>query len=136
MSTREDDAASRFQCDDAQRACFEAGIKLATVYHQFTGTPFCGATREQLERAIEGCIRTQPYVLDVTVGIRTEGGDKSDQYTYTSLTGTMIDAVVKIGIRETVVTAEMRYDEKLDYPLMFISLIHRADHRGGGACSV
>jgi len=123
MSKREDSAASRFACDDVQRACFEAGIKMATIYHQFTGTPFCGATRAGLERAIEDCIRTQPYVSSVEVSIHCEGGDKADQYTYTSLTGDMIDAVVTISLNGTDVTAEMRYDEELKYPLMYVSAI-------------
>jgi len=47
--------------------------------------------------------------------------DKSDQYSYASLTGDMIDAIVKICISGTMVTAEMRYDAELDYPLMYIS---------------
>ena len=123
MSKREDSASSRFACDDAQRACFEAGIKMATIYHQFTGTPFCGATKAGLEKAIEDCIRTQPYVESVKVSIKNTGGDKSDQYTYTSLTGDMIDAVVTIALNGTKVTAEMRYDRELDYPLMYVSSV-------------
>ena len=123
MTKREDDAASRFSCDDAQRACFEAGIKMATIYHQFTGTPFCAATRPGLEKAISDCIKTQPYVLDAVVSIRETGGDKADQYSYTSLTGDMIDAAVTIRIGSAKVTAEMRFDEELNYPLMFVSKV-------------
>ena len=124
MTKREDDAASRFVCDDVQRACFEAGIKMATIYHQFTGTPFCAATRPGLEKAISDCIKTQPYVLDASVSIRTAGGDKSDEYSYTSLTGDMIDAVVTIRIGSAEVTAEMRFDAELNYPLMHVSEVH------------
>ncbi len=123
MSSREDDASSRFACDDAQRACFEAGIKLATIYHQFTGTPFCAATRPGLEKAISDCIKTQPYVKDARVSINVPGGDKSDQYSYNSLTGDMIDAVVTVEVGAAEVTAEMRFDQKLDYPLMFVSKV-------------
>ena len=123
MTKREDDAASRFSCDDAQRACFEAGIKMATIYPQFTGTPFCAATRPGLEKAISDCIKTQPYVLDAVVSIRETGGDKADQYSYTSLTGDMIDAAVTIRIGSAKVTAEMRFDEELNYPLMFVSKV-------------
>ena len=123
MSDRETDAASRFACDDAQRACFEAGIKLATIYHQDTGTPFSSATRAGLESAIADSIKTQPYVIDAIVRIEADGGDKADQYTYTSLRGDMIDAAVTIRINGCTVTAEMRYDAELDYPLMFISSV-------------
>lgn len=123
MSEREKDASSRFACDDMHRACFEAGIKLATIYHQFTGTPFCAANREGLERTISECIRTQPYVVDARVSINAVCGDKSDQYSYNSLTGDMIDAVVVIKVGDAEVTAEMRYDPELDYPLMFVSKV-------------
>lgn len=126
MSEREVSAASKFSCTAAERACFEAGIKLATVYHQFVGTPFCAANRGDLERAIAECIRTQPYVLDAKVRINAEGGDKSDQYTYTSLAGTMIDAVVTIALDGVEVTAEMRYDDELGYPLMYVSSVKKA----------
>lgn len=96
---------------------------MATIYHQFTGTPFCAATRPGLEKAISDCIKTQPYVLDAVVSIRETGGDKADQYSYTSLTGDMIDAVVTIRIGSAKVTAEMRFDEELNYPLMFVSKV-------------
>ena len=39
----------------------------------------------------------------------------------------MIDAVVIISLGTTRVTAEMRFDEELDYPLMFISDISGTD---------
>jgi hypothetical protein len=32
-----DVADSYFSCTDSERAAFEAGIKLGTVYHQFVG---------------------------------------------------------------------------------------------------
>lgn len=126
MSEREATAASKFSCTPSERACFEAGIKLATVYHQFVGTPFCAANRADLERTIGECIRTQPYVLDAKVRINAEGGDKRDQYTYTSLEGTMIDAVVTVSLDGVKVTAEMRYDGELGYPLMFVSSVEMA----------
>ena len=46
-----------------------------------------------------------------------------DRYSYKSLTGEMIDAVVTIDLDGTKVTAEMRYDHELGYPLMFVSKI-------------
>lgn len=124
MSDREQSAASRFGCGPSERACFEAGIKLATVYHQFVGTPFCERNREELEKAIAGCILTQPYVSGAEVHIVADGGDKGDQYSYASLTGDMIDAVVTVRIDGTEAVAEMRYDPELGYPLMFISSVN------------
>ena len=126
MSDREDAASSRFRCSVGERACFEAGIKMATIYHQFVGTPFCDRNVANLEDTIAECIRVQPYVLDAKVRIRRGAGGKEDQYSYTSLTGDMIDAVVTISLDGTVVTAEMRYDEELQYPLMYISDVKKA----------
>lgn len=124
MVSREDLANSRFNCSVKERACFEAGIKMGTIYHQFVGTPFSLANISQLERAIEDAIRVQPYVSDVKVRISTEGLVRDgDTYSYKSLVGEMIDAVVKIDLDGTIVTAEMRFDPELGYPLMYISKI-------------
>ncbi|MGI6008907.1 MAG: dihydroneopterin aldolase family protein [Methanomethylophilus sp.] len=122
---REERAASRFACDDAQRACFEAGIKLATVYHQFVGTPFRESTKDDLAHAIEKCIKVQPYVEDASVNIRASPGDKADQYDYASLAGEMIEAEVVIRVGSARVSARMGFDEDLGYPLMFIKSVER-----------
>lgn len=124
MSEKESEASSRFKCTTAERGTFEAGIKLATVYHQFVGSPFNIDTVDMLERTIEKTIAVQPYVSYVRIKIdRSRLVSGGDRYSYLSLTGDMIDATVKIDIDGTVVTAEMRYDEELKYPLMFISSI-------------
>lgn len=120
---RERTASSRFACDDAQRACFEAGIKMATIYHQFVGTPFCNNNVRELESAIRGCILVQPYVEDASVRIEGDFGDKGDQYSYASLTGDMIDASVTVRVGKSRVTARMRYDEELGYPLMYVERV-------------
>ena len=124
MASREDLANSRFNCSVEGRACFEAGIKMGTIYHQFVGTPFSLANVDQLEKAIEKAIMVQPYVSCVKIKISTEGLVRNgDTYSYKSLIGEMIDAVVTIDLDGTKVTAEMRYDAELGYPLMFISKI-------------
>lgn len=124
MSQREIDAASRFNCSVRERAIFESGIKLATIYHQFVGTPVNPTSVEPLELAIEESILAQPYVSDVEVYIdRTRFSTGGDEYNYLSLTGDMIDAKVSIRIDDVTVVSEMRYDERLKYPLMFVSRI-------------
>ena len=124
MVSREDVANGRFNCSVKERACFEAGIKMGTIYHQFVGTPFDLSNVSQLERAMEDAIRVQPYVSDVIVRIDRSGlVSDGDTYSYRSLVGEMIDAVVTIDMDGTSVTAEMRYDAELGYPLMFISRI-------------
>ncbi|MDD4222434.1 MAG: dihydroneopterin aldolase family protein, partial [Candidatus Methanomethylophilus sp.] len=125
-STREQQAQTRFVCTASERAAFEAGIKMATVYHQFVGTPFDETSRPELEQAIAAAIRVQPYVTAAAVHIvLPQAGRKEDQYSYSSLTGEMIDAVVTIALDGVKCTAEMRYDPGLKYPLMYISRMER-----------
>ncbi len=119
-SDRERLADSRFACGSRERACFEAGIKMGTIYHQFVGTPFCERNVAELEAAIADCIKVQPYVRDARVSIRHGDGNKEDQYSYSSLTGDMIDATVVVEVGGTAVRAVMRYDDELGYPLMYI----------------
>ena len=77
-----------------------------------------------LEESISKAIEVQPYVKSAKIAIDrsrfTVGGDT---YSYLSLTGDMIDAVVVIGLDGVTVTAEMRYDNELKYPLMYVSKI-------------
>lgn len=122
MDRREELAGSRFACGDRDRALFEAGIKMGTIYHQFVGTPVSSDTVDGLEDAMSEAVRAQPYVVDARVSVdrgRIPGGD--GVFSYTSLTGDMIDAVVTVEVGGHRVTAEMRYDPELDYPLMFVS---------------
>ncbi len=122
MADRESIATGKFNCTPRERACYEAGIKMGTIYHQFVGTPVNFATKGDLEKAIEKAISVQPFVKDVKVSIVSDSiVDGGDRYSYVSLTGEMIDAIVTIELDGVIVTSEMRYDEKMGYPLMFIS---------------
>lgn len=122
MEDRDAMASSRFSCTDRERALFEAGIKMGTIYHQFVGTPVNLDTVDSLEEGIARAISVQPYVVAVQISINRSSFVKDgDRYSYKSLTGEMIDAVVSIAVGDTRVTAEMRYDETLRYPLMYIS---------------
>lgn len=122
MAGRDEMASGKFSCTERERALFEAGIKMGTIYHQFVGTPVNASTVESLEEGIRSAISVQPYVDSVRVSIdRSRFRKDGDRYSYVSLTGEMIDAVVVIRIGSTVVTAEMRYDADMGYPLMFVS---------------
>ena len=119
---RDSEAASRFVCTVRERCIFETGIKLATIYHQYVGTPFNAESVESLEKAIAGSIMVQPYVSDVSVSNdRSVLPPQEDHYSYVSLGGNMIDAVVEVTIDGITVRSEMRYDEALGYPLMYVS---------------
>lgn len=127
MADRESTAAERFVCGDRDRALFEAGIKMGTLYHQFVGTPVSLKSVEGLEKAMSDAIEVQPYVEKARVTIvRDSIPEGGDEYSYSSLTGEMIDAVITIRIGDAAVTAEIRYEEELRYPLMFVSDLQRS----------
>jgi len=121
MTARDEKASQMFRCSDRDRALFEAGIKMGTIYHQFVGTPVDATNVKALEKAIESSIRVQPFVESVKVRIIFDAKERSDTYDYISLAGEMIDAVVKIRVNDVAVIAEMRYDACLKYPLMYVS---------------
>lgn len=123
-TSREEKAASHFECTTRERAVFEAGIKLGTIYHQFIGTPISNSNIESLEKAIEEGVRVQPYVEDVTVRIdRSCIRKKRNVYDYQSLTGQMLDVTVVIRIDNVRAVAQMKYLDDIKYPLMFIKNI-------------
>lgn len=119
---REELAAKYFNCTMPERAVFEAGIKLGTIYHQFVGTPVCAANVDILERAIEDGVRVQPFVKSVSVRIdRSALRKKRDEFDYQTLTGNMLEVSLTIEIGGVRAMAQMRYIEELRYPLMFVS---------------
>jgi hypothetical protein len=124
MADRDELAIKYFQCTKRERAIFEAGIKLGTVYHQFIGTPVSASNVDSLERAIEEGVKVQPFVEEVTVKIdRKSLRKKRNEFDYQSLTGPMMDVRVTIRIDEIRVFAQVRYIEELKYPLMFVERI-------------
>ncbi|MEM0449654.1 MAG: dihydroneopterin aldolase family protein [Methanomassiliicoccales archaeon] len=127
-SLREQLASKYFNCSLKERAIFEAGIKLGTIYHQFVGTPVCSANVDILERAIEDGVKVQPFVRGIKVNIdRKALRCKKDEYDYQTLTGNMLDVILEIQIENVRVVAEMRYIKELHYPLMFVSSVEELD---------
>jgi dihydroneopterin aldolase len=120
-SKREELASNYFNCSPRERAVFESGIKLGTIYHQFVGTPLSSTNVESLERAIEEGVRVQPFVKDAKVRINLESlRGKKDEYDYQTLTGPMLDVTLTIKVGDVQVVSEMRYIDELKYPLMFV----------------
>ena len=63
---------SFFNCTHAERAVFEAGIKLGGIFHQFTGTPVSMKSVESLEQGMMEAVRAQPLVKVVHIEIDRE----------------------------------------------------------------
>ena len=125
-NSREAKADRFFSCTDSERAAFEAGIKMGTIYHQFVGVPLSVQNVGTLEKAIESGSRVQPFVEDVRVRIdRTKLKDKRGQYDYVSLTGDMLDVKLVVKYKTARVRASMKLIEEMNYPLMFIEEIEK-----------
>lgn len=121
MSTS-DPAKKWFRCSDRERAAFEAGIKMGSVYHQYLGAPVNETNVEALEGAIEAGVRVQPFVEDVRVRIARAKirGRRGAPYRYYSVTGDMLDVWVRVRYNDVVAEAEMSWVPELRYPLMRI----------------
>ncbi|MUW15212.1 hypothetical protein GJ633_11550 [Halorubrum sp. CBA1125] len=103
---------------DAQQACFEAGIKFGSLYHQFAGTPVSPASARSLEAAMAEAIENQPYCESVTVEIDDDRVDDEIDHEngYTELTGSLMDVEMRIDYEGVVARTRMRTVD--GYPLM------------------
>jgi len=119
------DVADRyFNCTNSERAVFEAGIKLGTVYHQFVGAPISKDNVEVLEQSIAEGAKVQPFVVDASVKIdRKRLREKSTDYDYLTLTGDMLDVSLTVQYADVTVVCEMRHIPEMDYPLMYVKEI-------------
>jgi hypothetical protein len=128
MMILRDIETDRFNCTDTERAAFEAGIKLASLYHQFIGTPVGPENRHSLETAMEQAMRTQPHVMEAKVVIDQEvlSGEMGEMG-YVSLNEKMISAMVAVRVKDTICTGRMEYISELEYPLMWVESMERKD---------
>lgn len=118
-----DIAAKYFNCSDDQRAVFEAGIKLGTIYHQYVGCPVSYNNVDVLEKAIEEGTKIQPFVEDVRVSIdrtRLKAAKSKKGYKYVTLTGNMLHVWLKVSYGNAEAICELKYMEDLDYTLMAV----------------
>ena len=126
-ANRERLAEQYFSCSDSERAAFEAGIKLGTIYHQFVGTPISRDNVDLLEKSISEGTKIQPFVEDAKVRISRRGlNSKKSEFDYYSLTPHMLSVRLVINYRGVRVTARMKYVKKMEYPLMFIEKVERS----------
>ena len=110
---------------DTQQACFEAGIKFGSLYHQFAGTPVSVDSARSLEAAMAAAIENQPACEAVTVEIDDEAVAAAADHGYTELTGPLME--VRMRIVSEGVTVHTRMETVDGYPLMGIESIETAD---------
>jgi hypothetical protein len=104
---------------DAETACFEAGVKFGSLYHQFAGTPIAPESASSLATAMEEAIENQPHCRSVAVDVRTddlEAAIDDAAADYTELTGRFLDVEIVVDYEGCVVVARMEMEE--GYPLM------------------
>jgi hypothetical protein len=102
---------------DAQRACFEAGIKFGSLYHQFAGTPVSPDSAGSLERAMADAIENQPFCASVDVDVDEDAlADAVDEHGYVELTGRFMTVEMRIEYEDVVVRTAMEMDD--GYPTM------------------
>ncbi|MBZ6493662.1 dihydroneopterin aldolase family protein [Natrinema longum] len=104
---------------DAQTACFEAGIKFGSLYHQFAGTPVSPESAPSLATAIEESIENQPHCTEVTVAVRTEELEAElaeSTADYTELTGRFLEVEIVVDYEGCEVRTRMEMED--GYPLM------------------
>jgi len=112
----------RCEITDRDKALFETGIKLGALFHQFIGMPINQRILSIAEKAIEESIKLQPYVVDVKVKINLEEASLN-AFGYCELRGEMLSVDLKVRYKSVEVSAGLRYDQKLKYPMMFIKKI-------------
>ncbi len=104
---------------DAEAACFEAGIKFGSLYHQFAGTPVSLDTAPSLATAMADAIENQPHCREVTVDVRTdelEAALAESAADYTELTGRFLEVEIVVDYEGCVVVTRMEMED--GYPLM------------------
>ncbi|MCS7094440.1 MAG: hypothetical protein NZ988_01340 [Thaumarchaeota archaeon] len=131
MKSERDPAASRFSSEvtDRERAAFEVGIALATIYHSLVGLP-APATRRGLEELAEGvasAVLSQPFRVEVEVRLRSPRRyGREGPYSYGEIGPSDIYARVRVKYGSADVIGELDFVRELNYPLMRIVEIKRA----------
>jgi hypothetical protein len=107
---------------ETEQACFEAGIKFGTLYHQFAGTPISPESAPSLAVAMEEAIENQPHCETVRIEIDTDelaATIADGPASYTELTGRFLDVKIEVTYEGTTVIAEMHMEN--GYPLMEVT---------------
>ena len=122
------DGAAGPEPTDPQVACFEAGIKFGSLYHQFAGTPVSPASAPSLAAAMEEAIENQPHCESVAVDVREDAladAVAEGSAEYTELTGRFFEVEMHIAYEGVEVVAEMAMAD--GYPLMEVVAVRERE---------
>jgi hypothetical protein len=116
---------------DREVACFEAGVKFGSLYHQFAGTPLSPDSAEALAAAMEQSIENQPHCEDVAVEMREAELDDAlaeGSADYTEWTGRFSEVRMRIEYEGVTVRTGMAMAD--GYPLMSVESVSETDTGG------
>jgi hypothetical protein len=119
--------ADENQPTDREVACFEAGVKFGSLYHQFAGTPLSPDSADALATAMEASIENQPHCEDVAVEMRdAELADAlaAGSADYTEWTGRFSEVRMRIEYGDVTVRTEMAMAD--GYPLMSVESVEES----------
>jgi hypothetical protein len=106
------------------KACFELGIKLGALFHQFIGLPVGFENVEIVEKAIESCVKLQPFVVDAKVEISRDALKRNlSKFGYTTLSPEMLKAEVVVEVENVRVKGTLKWVEEMKYPYMDFEVI-------------
>lgn len=121
MSVRRDPTAKYFKCSDRERAVFEVGVKLGSLFHQYMGAPYDRRSVRTLERAIQETVEAQPLVESARVRIdRASLRHTPGPYGYTSLLPEHLEASVMVRCGDARARGRLKFLRGLNYPLMWV----------------
>ncbi len=107
-----------------ERAIFEGGISMGTIFHQFIGTPVNSKSADSLENAMEKSIKLQPGIKKAKVIINRKFlAGLDNEFEYTGLNGDMLDVQIHAEYQKARAVIRMKYIEELNYPLMYVESI-------------
>jgi hypothetical protein len=124
------DPASRYFAEGLtprERAAFEAGIALATIYHSLVGLPMPRTSkgREDLAKGVASAVLSQPFKRKVVVRLRERRAGRGP-YSYGEIGERDVSAEVLVEYGGWVVRARLGYVRSLRYPLMRIVEVRRS----------
>ena len=111
-----------------EKAAFEAGIKLSSLFHQYLGAPVNGGNVEILEKAMEEGVKRQPYVASARVSLDRDLIEASvSSFGYCSLDQRMISAEVVVEVEGEVAVGAIGWDGEKRYPLMSLRKVENKE---------
>ncbi len=104
-----------------ERAVFELGIKLGTLYHSATGMPLKNDPKvlEAIAEGLKASIGCQPFVHDINVGFN-QARLLSNGFNYGEISGKNLKSEITVKYKDARAKGVLEWREGLKYPLMSV----------------